>query len=71
MPRFGRSVLSTDTYLAITTTQDPFIEDPISGGEDELLDDVLRQTGAQPPFPVHARMLPRCVVALARWSIPF
>jgi len=64
----------TERYYEGKTHTDPFLEDPILGGEDELVADVLRAVyggHAAPPRQVFPRMLPRAVVALARRCTPF
>ncbi len=67
-----------ERYYPGKSHTDPFLEDPILGGEDALLQDILALAhgdaphGAPPPvWPRFPRMLPRAVVALARRCIPF
>jgi prenylcysteine alpha-carboxyl methylesterase len=65
-----------ERYYPGKSHTDPFLEDPILGGEDALLEDILtlaHGAGGPPPggWPTFPRMLPRAVVALARRCIPF
>jgi prenylcysteine alpha-carboxyl methylesterase len=63
-----------ERYYPGKSHTDPFLEDPILGGEDALLEDILALAHGAPPgatWPRFPRMLPRAVVALARRCIPF
>lgn len=60
-----------ELYYEGKTHTDPFLEDPVLGGRDVLMEDLLRLVGAPPPWPVFRRMQPAASVRLARRCIPF
>lgn len=60
-----------EIYYPGKSHTDPFLEDPILGGHDALLEDILKLARAPQPYPSFPRMLPAPVVELARWCIPF
>jgi prenylcysteine alpha-carboxyl methylesterase len=67
-----------ERYYQGKSHTDPFLEDPIAGGSDALLEDILTmafhgQAGAGAPhaWPVFPRMLPDAIIQMARRCIPF
>jgi len=64
----------SERYYPGKSHTDPFLEDPILGGQDALLEDILDLAHGGPPgatWPRFPRMLPRPVIMLARRCIPF
>jgi prenylcysteine alpha-carboxyl methylesterase len=68
-----------ERYYEGKSHTDPFLEDPILGGKDALLEDVLGlvhageggEEGGGKEWPTYQRMLPLAVVQLARRCTPF
>ena len=67
-----------ERYYQGKSHTDPFLEDPIAGGSDALLEDILTMafhgqagTGAPHAWPVFPRMLPDAIIQMARRCIPF
>jgi len=67
----------TERYYLGKTHTDPFVTDPILGGRDELLEDIVAFVrGEGEPFgtgkfPEMPALLPRPLVAIARTMVPF
>jgi len=68
----------TERYYEGKSHTDPFLEDPIAGGSDALLEDILSMafhgsadSGGVHAWPVFPRMLPDSIIRLARRCIPF
>lgn len=57
-------------YLNKTHTQ-PIVEDPMRGGRDEMMDDVLSLIVGKPCFNRQFPMLPNIFINLASWVCPF
>lgn len=68
-----------ERYYQGKSHTDPFLEDPIAGGSDPLLEDVLAMAFYGTPdaapqhatWPVFPRMLPDAIIQMARRCIPF
>lgn len=70
--REAGATVACERYYPGKTHTSPFIEDPISGGEDALLRDVVRAVhGADFELPARPALLPRVLVRIAELSIPF
>jgi len=65
-------VAIVERYYTGKSHTDPFVEDPISGGKDLLLQDIISTVfGTPQEIPTRKRMIPSVLIALARWCIPF
>jgi len=68
-----------ERYYPGKTHTDPFVTDPILGGHDELLEDIVAfirgGCGGEPEvrvrLPALPALLPRALVAIARTMVPF